>query len=154
MTNQTNGAIQRYETPEDHDITSLREELEATRETNRKLQDQLKKAVKAASNAERASAEAMRAHTMMVETLTETMRENTALAIERDMWQSRARRAMALLDTPTFDVHGSLGVTHITEDEAKAIRKAIARLHHPDSGGDAERMKMWNASLDQIEHHS
>jgi hypothetical protein len=42
----------------------------------------------------------------------------------------------------------------ITEEEARVIRKAIARLHHPDSGGDAERMKLWNASLDRIERHS
>jgi hypothetical protein len=31
-----------------------------------------------------------------------------------------------------------------------AIRKAMARLHHPDVGGDPERMKAWNAALDRI----
>jgi hypothetical protein len=27
----------------------------------------------------------------------------------------------------------------------------MARLHHPDVGGDLERMKAWNVVLDQIE---
>jgi hypothetical protein len=27
----------------------------------------------------------------------------------------------------------------------------MARLHHPDVGGDAERMKAWNAVLDPLE---
>jgi chromosome segregation ATPase len=139
----------------EYDTDELLEELESARETNRKLQDQLKKAVKAAANAERASAEALRAHTRMVETLTETMRENTALSIERDMWENRARRALAQMEEhPGFDMPASLGVIHITDAEVKAIRKAVARLHHPDSGGDAERMKMWNASLDRIERRA
>jgi regulator of replication initiation timing len=143
------------------DAQVLLAELETAREMNRKLQDQLKKTVKAVENAERASNEALRAHTKMVETLTETMRENTALALERDMWKSRARRAMAQAESsqqqhriPAYDMPASLGLMHITEEEARVIRKAIARLHHPDSGGDAERMKLWNASLDRIERHS
>ena len=35
--------------------------------------------------------------------------------------------------------------------EVGAIRKAMARLHHPDTGGDAERMKAWNAALDPLD---
>jgi hypothetical protein len=39
----------------------------------------------------------------------------------------------------------------LTPAEVGAIRKAMARLHHPDTGGDAERMKAWNAALDPLE---
>jgi len=35
--------------------------------------------------------------------------------------------------------------------EVAAIRKAMARLHHPDVGGDGARMQAWNVALDQIE---
>lgn len=130
-------------------------ELEAAQMENRRLREQLKKMAKAAEHAERAAAEATRAHAKMVETLTETMRENTALSIERDMWRARAQRS-AVRDEPPppppeWDVRAVLGVGRITEEEAGAIRKAMARLHHPDSGGNAERMKVWNAALDRIE---
>jgi hypothetical protein len=36
--------------------------------------------------------------------------------------------------------------------EARAIRKAMARLHHPDLGGNEQRMKAWNVVLDKFEH--
>jgi regulator of replication initiation timing len=153
-----NTAALEGDTNAEYNLEELVTELAAAREENRKLQDQLKKTVKAASNAERASAEALRAHTKMVETLTETMRENTALTIERDMWQARARRAAAQAQAaeqvPVYDIRSSLEVADITEAEVRAIRKAIARLHHPDAGGNAERMKMWNASLDRLERRS
>ncbi len=117
------------------------------------LEQELKKAVRAAANAERASAEALRAHTKMVETLTETMRENTALSLERDMWKARARRIAAYAEDNqrNDDVPVPETLSHITVEEARAIRKAMARLHHPDSGGNPERMKYWNTTLDQIE---
>lgn len=131
-------------------------ELEAALMENRRLRDQLKKVEKAVTNAERAAAEATRAHAKMVETLTETMRENTALSIERDMWRARAQRSATRNEPPPpepveWDVRSLLGVGQVTEEEARAIRKAMARLHHPDSGGNAERMKLWNAALDRIE---
>jgi hypothetical protein len=47
-----------------------------------------------------------------------------------------------------------IGITalagQISDEEVNAIRKAMARLHHPDVGGDPERMKAWNAALDSI----
>lgn len=156
----TDSNMMRYRNIDEEEYLELIDSLEAERVQTRKLQDELKKAVKAASNAERASAEALRAHTKMVETLTETMRENTALSIERDMWKARAHRAMAQLEEIAansgyaHDLSTMLAVPSISQAEARAIRKAIARLHHPDSGGDPERMKMWNASLDQIEQRS
>jgi uncharacterized protein (DUF1786 family) len=90
----------------------------------------------------------------MVETLTETMRENTALTIERDMWRSRAQRLNIPVEPPVVNVGAMLGMLQMTDEEVNAIRKAIARLHHPDSGGNAERMKLWNASLDRVERRS
>ncbi len=124
-------------------------ELELVNATNRKLRRQLQKA-------EQAAAEAVRAHAKMVDTLTETMRENTALTIERDMWKGRAQRFAHDTNTdsdqsaPDF-LRVLFGIETITEAEASAIRKAMARLHHPDAGGDAERMKRWNAVLDRLE---
>jgi predicted phage gp36 major capsid-like protein len=126
-------------------------ELETARAAQRKLQDQLRKTERSLAQSERASQEARRAHQKMVETLTETMRENTALEIERDMWKARAQRTETHSSDPAVpDIQLTLGIGQISEDEASAIRKAIARLHHPDSGGNAERMKQWNAALDRI----
>lgn len=137
----------------------LLHELEAAQTANDRLRDQLKKALKATEQAERSAAEARRAHSKMVETLTETMRENTALTIERDMWRVRAQRNHPAADPPPpppgyagYDLRTLVGIDRVSEDEVKAIRKAMARLHHPDSGGDAERMKQWNAALDRVEH--
>jgi chromosome segregation ATPase len=125
----------------------LRRELTEAQALNRGLRRQLEKALQAAN-------EAQRAHAKMVSTLTETMRENTSLANERDVWRARAQRLEAGLGAepgaagPTIDISGLAG--QITEDEVNAIRKAMARLHHPDVGGDPERMKAWNAALDRI----
>ncbi len=124
----------------------LRYELEQVQAENRILNRQLKKA-------EEAAAEAKRAHTKMVSTLTETMRENAALEIERDAWKNRAKRsAFDMGNDLQRDLRQFPGLSSITEEEARVIRKAMARLHHPDSGGNPERMKAWNAVLDMIEH--
>jgi hypothetical protein len=91
-----------------------------------------------------------------VATLTETMRENTTLSHERDLWRTRAQRLEAGLGEelevgrPIIDI--SALSSQISEEEVNAIRKAMARLHHPDVGGDPERMKVWNAALDRITH--
>ncbi|NWF81412.1 MAG: hypothetical protein HXY37_15420 [Chloroflexi bacterium] len=124
----------------------LRRELAEAQALNRGLRRQLEKALAAAN-------EAQRAHAKMVATLTETMRENTSLAHERDAWRARAQRLEAgspgeAGSTQPIDISGLAG--QISEDEINAIRKAMARLHHPDLGGDPERMKAWNAALDRI----
>lgn len=129
----------------DYDL--LRRELAEAQALNRGLRRQLEKALQSAN-------EAQRAHAKMVATLTETMRENTSLANERDVWRAKAQRLEAGLGPEpgsagtAIDVSGLAG--QISEDEANAIRKAMARLHHPDVGGDPERMKAWNAALDRI----
>ncbi|MCS6883326.1 MAG: hypothetical protein RMK84_19720 [Oscillochloridaceae bacterium] len=125
----------------------LRRELAEAQALNRGLRRQLEKALMAAN-------EAQRAHAKMVATLTETMRENTSLAHERDIWRARAQRLEAGMTSEprvaqrTLDISSLAG--QLSEDEINAIRKAMARLHHPDVGGDPERMKAWNAALDRI----
>lgn len=132
-------------TQRDYDL--LRRELAEATNLNRGLRRQLEKALQAAN-------EAQRAHAKMVATLTETMRENTTLANERDVWRAKAKRLEAGLDAEpgaaatAIDISALAG--QISEDEANAIRKAMARLHHPDVGGDPERMKAWNAALDRL----
>jgi hypothetical protein len=122
----------------------LRHELDEAHKLNRGLLRQLKKAQEAA-------AEAQRAHAKMVATLTETVRENITLANERDTWKARALRQGGDHDEPGElpDLGGLVG--RITEEEANAIRKAMARLHHPDTGGSPERMKAWNSMLDRYD---
>lgn len=128
------------------ELNMLRKELEEAHALNRSLSRELKKA-------KEAFAEATRAHAKMVTTLTETMRENTALTIERDAWKYRAQKQAQDSELADVDINEMLGIQDITEAEARSIRKAMARLHHPDSGGDSDRMKAWNAVLDQIEYH-
>lgn len=132
-------------TQRDYDL--LRRELAEAQTLGRGLRRQLEKALSAAN-------EARRAHAKMVATLTETMRENTSLAHERDLWRARAQRLEQGLGPEPDNGRPVIGITaldgQISEEEVNAIRKAMARLHHPDVGGDPERMKAWNAALDRI----
>jgi hypothetical protein len=141
---QSDGLTMQNELPSWREFEALQRQLSEAHAMNRGLLRQLKKAQDSVT-------EAQRAHAKMVSTLTETMRENTSLSIDRDMWKARAQRyEMRDEDgTPSsLDIRALGG--QITEEEANAIRKAIARLHHPDLGGDPERMKAWNAALDRI----
>ncbi len=92
-------------------------------------------------------AEIARAYNKTVANLVEITRENAALERERDMWKARAESAMR--EQASMRI-GNVPFT-LTAAEISAIRKAMARLHHPDAGGDAERMKLWNAALDPLE---
>lgn len=89
-------------------------------------------------------AETARAYNLTVANLMEATRENTQISRERDLWKARAERggqSFALRSIPM----------DLTSAEVSAIRKAMARLHHPDVGGDPERMKAWNSILDPLE---
>ena len=88
--------------------------------------------------------EIARAYNKTVSNLTEITRENALLEHERDMWKARVEGT-----TSPFSVGGL--TLELTPAEASAIRKAMARLHHPDAGGDIERMKAWNAALDPLD---
>jgi hypothetical protein len=92
-------------------------------------------------------AEIARAYNKTVANLVEITRENAALERERDMWKARAESSMREQAAAKI---GNLPFS-LTAAEISAIRKAMARLHHPDAGGDAERMKLWNAALDPLE---
>jgi hypothetical protein len=123
--------------PTDPDVAWLQHELSEAHKTIRTLLRQLTKE-------QQRHAETVRAYDKTVANLVEAGRENTALERERDMWRSRAEDS-----TMPFKIGGL--TLELTPDEVSAIRKAMARLHHPDAGGDAERMKAWNAALDPLD---
>ncbi|HWQ13672.1 MAG TPA: hypothetical protein VNL77_12785 [Roseiflexaceae bacterium] len=117
--------------------TWLQQELRQASKTIRALRRQLEK--------ERARcAECQRAHAMTVANMTAIARENAQLERERDEWRRRAEETGAELPIAGLTLR-------LLPAEVQAIRKAMARLHHPDAGGDAERMKLWNAALDPLE---
>jgi hypothetical protein len=130
--------------PSLREFEALQREVAEAHAMNRGLLRQLKKTQESLT-------EAQRAHAKMVVTLTETMRENTLLTTDRDMWKTRAQRYELREEeraNQTLELNELAGA--ISEDEANAIRKAMARLHHPDLGGNADRMKAWNAALDKF----
>ena len=83
-----------------------------------------------------------RAYEQMKQNIIEINREHVQIERERDMWRMRAER-QGVITYDTFPL--------LKTDEVNAIRRAMARLHHPDHGGDTERLKQWNKFLDQIE---
>lgn len=87
-------------------------------------------------------AETSEAYTKTVSNMVDIARENAALTHEVE----RLRRTAKSLESKGVDL---LGID-LTPDEARAIRKAMARLHHPDVGGNETRMKLWNAALDEL----
>ena len=125
--------------PYEGDPVWLQSELNEAHKTIRTLLRQI-------SKEQARHAETARAYNLTVANLVEATRENIALARERDMWKARAE-GMGIR-TPLTIGHGTL---ELTPAEVSAIRKAMARLHHPDAGGDVERMKAWNAALDPLE---
>ena len=123
--------------PADPDIALLQRELSEAHKTIRTLMRQL-------SKQQERHAETVRAYDKTVANLKEAGRESTQLEQERDMWRGRAENS-----TTPFKIGGL--TLELSPDEVSAIRKAMARLHHPDHGGDLERMKAWNSALDPLE---
>jgi hypothetical protein len=122
--------------PGDGDLAWLQKELEEAHRTIRSLLRQL-------SKEQTRHAETARAYNLTVANLVEATRQTAQLEHERDMWKARADGQAAPF---------TAGTLTLTPAEISAIRKAMARLHHPDTGGDVERMKLWNATLDPLEH--
>ena len=79
------------------------------------------------------------AYEQMKNNIVEMNREHTLVERERDMWRMRAEQSG--LGSGDF-------LPVLTADEVSSIRRAMARLHHPDTGGDSDRMKQWNKLLD------
>jgi chromosome segregation ATPase len=130
--------------PGEADVAWLQRQLEEAHKTIRTLLRQLGKE-------QQRHAETSRAYNKTVANLSEIARQNTmlererdVLEHERDIWKARAEGATTPITI------GQLSLD-LTPDEVSAIRKAMARLHHPDVGGDPERMKAWNAALDPLE---
>lgn len=115
------------------DAATLRHELDEAEQTIRSLERQIRRE-------QGLCAEVADSYGKVVKHLVEVSREGTELERQRDKWRQRAEQ-QAGEGTPL----------NLTPAEIRAIRKAIARLHHPDQGGDAERMKEWNAVLDALE---
>ena len=88
--------------------------------------------------------ETAEAYNKTVTNLVRTVHENTVLRYE---YERLKQQAPAPDERPGPIV---LGLS-ITRAEIAAIRKSIARLHHPDVGGDVARMQAWNVLLDDIE---
>ena len=123
--------------PVEGDVAWLQNELQEAHSTIRSLLLQL-------SKEQGRYAEAMRAYNLTVENLMEITRENTMLTRDRDLWKARAEKGGHPINLKGIPLN-------LTANEVRAIRKAMARLHHPDVGGDSERMKVWNAVLDPLE---
>jgi hypothetical protein len=123
--------------PSEDDPVLLQHELEEAHKTIRGLLRQIDKA-------QARYDEMARAYNKTVANLMEITRENALLEHERNAWQARAEGK-----GPHFEIGAGIG--ELTQAEISAIRKAMARLHHPDTGGDADRMKAWNAALDPLE---
>jgi predicted secreted Zn-dependent protease len=123
-----------------HSVDWLQNELAQAHGTIRTLMRQIKKE-------QDRHAEISRAYTKTVANLVEAMRENTALTRECELLRAQVNSQANGVDPQL----GTLDV-QLTAAEVGAIRKAMARLHHPDAGGDIERMKVWNATLDRLEH--
>ena len=81
------------------------------------------------------------AYNKTVQNMLGIVQENLTLSNELDRLKRQQREVM---------YHSGLTITPLPH-EAAAIRKAMARLHHPDVGGDEQRMKAWNVALDKYE---
>lgn len=121
----------------DIDFNGLRHELEDAQKTIRGLQ-------RAARKAQGQYDEIRRAYTLTVANLVQTTSRCSVLEQEREQWHRRGGERVA---SATF----STGMLILNAAEVAAIRKAMARIHHPDAGGDVERMKAWNTLLDRLE---
>ena len=82
------------------------------------------------------------AYEQMKQNIIEINREQAMVERERNMWRMRAEQQGMI---------SSDNLPMLTGDEINAIRRAMARLHHPDRGGDIDRMKLWNKLLDTLE---
>jgi len=88
--------------------------------------------------------ETSEAYAKMVANLVRTVHENTVLRYECERLKRRG------IEGDDQSIPNLLGF-ELTRSEVAAIRKAVARIHHPDAGGDIGRMQAWNVMLDKLE---
>jgi hypothetical protein len=115
----------------------LQRELDEAHKTIRSLLRQLTKE-------QQRHSELVRAYNLTVGNLMETTRRNAELERERERLRSQLAR-----QRQPITLNGVL--LELTLPEIGAIRRAMARLHHPDTGGDSERLRVWNVTLDELE---
>jgi KaiC/GvpD/RAD55 family RecA-like ATPase len=116
---------------------ALCEELRAAKRTIRALEREARKA-------EARYQELARAYQKTVHNLVKATGRCAGLELERDQWRARAEQAPSA-------AHVADGALRLSRREVATIRRAMARLHHPDTGGDGERMRAWNTLLDTLE---
>ena len=107
-------------------------------------QTEVRRLTRALKKEQQRLAETAEAYNKTVTNLVRTVHENTVLRYE---YERLKQRVPAPDERPGPIVFG----LNVTRSEIAAIRKSIARLHHPDVGGDAARMQAWNVLLDDIE---
>ena len=118
-------------------VSELQRQLEDAQATIRRLNRELGK--------EQARlAETSEAYSKTVSNMVAVARENAILTHELERLKRSTRSSGGLFC-------GSGLPIDLTPSEAGVIRKAMARLHHPDVGGDEQRMKQWNVVLDCYE---
>lgn len=120
-------------------MNDLQRQLDEAQATIRRLNRELAK--EQARHAETAEA-----YSKTVTNMVAVARENALLSHELERLKRTSRSA------PVSDMGGL--PLDVTPTEAKVIRKAMARLHHPDVGGDEQRMKVWNAVLDRLDQEN
>lgn len=124
------------ELPRSQTVSELQRQIVEAQTTIRRLNRELAKE-------QARHAETTEAYTKTVRNMVEIARENAILTHELERLRRSSRPAQTI-SLSQLDLD-------ITSNEAKAIRKAMARLHHPDVGGDEQRMKVWNALLDRLD---
>lgn len=134
MSSSNNPSTRLWQEPETADL--LRREIDDAHRTIRALMRRL-------ADEQDQQVKTKHAYEQMKSNIMEMNREFVAVERERDMWRQRAEQ------------HGNVEwpdmLPQLTPDEISAIRRAMARLHHPDHGGDSERMKEWNKILDRLD---
>ena len=135
---QSNRKLSPAERYANYDRTRLERDLD-TAETNvRELRRRVNKL-------EEQLNQTRQAYDKTVANMLEIIRENLQLTHECE--RLRFAVEMPFEDAPNPDL------PTLSDEEISAIRKAMARLHHPDVGGNAQRMQYWNAFLDRAEKH-
>ncbi|WP_110518952.1 hypothetical protein [Herpetosiphon llansteffanensis] len=123
----------------DREYKRMERELQEAKVANRELRRRLEKVQQQLN-------ETSNAYNKTVKNMLDMIRENNELTVECE----RLRWYSGRYDSEQIRVE-TKQLPKLSPDEARAIRKAMARLHHPDIGGSIERMQLWNSLLDQIE---